>query len=245
MLTNRAHLPVTKLNFGASDGLYRYSWINYSLGHLRCYGKAENVEYPSSMAKNRINKIEENVEVAQSQIDSLKNATEKVKTEMDKKYPSSMAENRIKKIEDNVEKIQTEMEKKTISYFAAAATTHYSSAGTAIPFPKILAEENSELDHATGIVTIVVDGVYHFATSLTQYSSWTAIYIKHNDQVVCWSGGDSDKSNQMMPCAVTIKAKKNDKIAVYLDRGQICFGCHWANPNNVSSTFTGFLLTET
>ena len=43
VLTSMNQLPVTQLNYGDSQA--RYSWINYELGQLRCYGKSR--PYPN------------------------------------------------------------------------------------------------------------------------------------------------------------------------------------------------------
>ena len=43
VLTSMDQLPVTQLNYGDSQA--RYSWIYYSLGQLRCYGKSK--PYPN------------------------------------------------------------------------------------------------------------------------------------------------------------------------------------------------------
>ena len=60
ILSNSDQLPVTELRYGGSGE--RISWIIYQLGHLRCTGKAADVEYPSEIDKNHLDRIDADIE---------------------------------------------------------------------------------------------------------------------------------------------------------------------------------------
>ena len=58
VLSNKAQLPVTSLNYGGSGD--RFSWILYKLNHLNCFGKSASAVYPSELnLEARIDTVEE------------------------------------------------------------------------------------------------------------------------------------------------------------------------------------------
>ena len=133
------------LNFGASG--VRTRWIHYHLGHLECQGKRFGKEYPSERAEHRLKDIESSIESTKNEIQILNNTTDNTN-------------NQIAIISDEVRTLKnvTTQNKNDgiVSYFTAVATSNYGSTSAndyALPFPNVKSEENSGLDHSTGIVT--------------------------------------------------------------------------------------------
>jgi len=143
-------------------------------------------------------------------------------------------------VEQKRNTIREEIAQTTVSYFTAVADDFYDTEDTPISFANVLSEENSGFDGGSGIVTIQLDGIYYFSTSILQYYKiGTIIYIKHNDNVICSADAEADTLYKMLGCSITINAKKNDRVYVFLEFGRID---GWVRP--YSSSFTGFLLTE-
>ena len=120
-------------------------------------------------------------------------------------------------------------------YFTAYATGHHSSSG-AMPFPTIVADNNSGYVKETGIVKIQVAGVYHFSYSLMKWASkGIDVYIRHNNKDVCGSYSSDTSNYQSVSCSATFSVQVNDEVYVRLSSGQIHAG--------VRSSFTGYMIS--
>merc|ERR1712184_183967 len=87
LLTSLDQLPVMELNYRATSGMF--SWIAYRIGNLECSGKRNGKIYPSEVNKNKIEKIENDIdantnEIRQNQNDigQLKERTDENKNEI-------------------------------------------------------------------------------------------------------------------------------------------------------------------
>merc|ERR1712184_177450 len=116
LLTSLDQLPVMKLNYKSSSGMF--SWIAYRIGNLECTGKRNVTIYPSEVNKNKMEKIENDIEANtnairqnQNDIGQLKERTDENKNEIGRvNNRTADTENEIDQLKERTDENKNEID---------------------------------------------------------------------------------------------------------------------------------------
>merc|ERR1712110_1077820 len=97
-----------KLNYKSSSGMF--SWIAYRIGNLECTGKRNVTIYPSEVNKNKMEKIENDIEANKNEIGRVNNRTAETENEIDQlKERTDENKNEIAQLEKRIVENENEI----------------------------------------------------------------------------------------------------------------------------------------